>query len=68
MLKLRPGTVPRKTQIGLRKGRLKPHEEKKKKTHMRTFPSGLVDKNLPAIARDTGLVPGLGRFHIPQSN
>ena len=40
----------------------------KKKKNMRTFPSGLVDKNLPAIARDTGLVPGLGRFHIPQSN
>ena len=67
MLKLRPGTVPRKTQIGPRKGHLKPHEGKKKEPH-EDFPSGLVDKNLPAVARDTGLVPVLGRFHIPQSN
>ena len=25
------------------------------------FPSGAVVKNLPANARDTGLIPGLGR-------
>ena len=25
------------------------------------FPGGAVVKNLPAIARDTGLIPGLGR-------
>ena len=28
------------------------------------FTGGAVDKNLPASARDTGLIPGLGRFHI----
>ena len=25
-------------------------------------------KNLPANAGDTGLMPGLGRWHLPQSN
>ena len=29
---------------------------------------GTVDRNLPANAGDTGLIPGLGRFHMPQSN
>ena len=24
-------------------------------------------KNLPASAGDTGLIPGLGRFHVPRS-
>ena len=32
------------------------------------FPGGAVDKNLPANAGDMGSIPGLGRFHIPQSN
>ena len=32
------------------------------------FPSGLVDKNLPANAGDTGSIPGPGRSHMPQSN
>ena len=32
------------------------------------FPSGTVDKNLPANARDTGSIPGLGKSHTPQSN
>ena len=27
------------------------------------FPGGLVVKNPPASAGDTGLIPGLGRFH-----
>ena len=27
-----------------------------------------MGKNLPADAGDTGLMPGLGRFHMPQSN
>ena len=27
-----------------------------------------VDRNLPASARGTGLIPGPGRFHIPWSN
>ena len=29
------------------------------------FPGGLVVKNPPASAGDTGLIPGLGRFHMP---
>ena len=28
------------------------------------FPSGAVDKNLPANAGDMGLIPGPGRFHM----
>ena len=31
------------------------------------FAGGTVDKNLPANARDTGLIPGLGRAHITLS-
>ena len=29
------------------------------------FPGGPVVKNRPCNAGDTGLVPGLGRFHMP---
>ena len=29
--------------------------------------SGLVVENLPANAGDMGLIPGLGRAHIPQA-
>ena len=32
------------------------------------FPCGLVVKNLPCSAGDTGSIPGLGRFHVPQGN
>ena len=32
------------------------------------FPVGTVVKNPPAKAGDTGLSPGPGRFHMPQSN
>ena len=32
------------------------------------FPGGTVVKNLPANAGDTGLIPGLGRSHMPWSN
>ena len=32
------------------------------------FPGGLVVKNLPANAGDVGLIPGLGRSHMPQSS
>ena len=32
------------------------------------FPRGIVDKNLPANARDKGSIPGQGRFHMLQSN
>ena len=34
----------------------------------RDFPGGTVDKNPPANSQDTGLIPGPGRFHIPQGN
>ena len=27
-----------------------------------------MDKNLPANTGDTGLIPGLGRVHMPQNN
>ena len=32
------------------------------------FPGGSVVKNLPANAGNTGLIPFLGRFHMPQNN
>ena len=32
------------------------------------FPGGPVVKNLPANAGDTGLIPDLGRSHMPRSN
>ncbi|XP_061066516.1 NFU1 iron-sulfur cluster scaffold homolog, mitochondrial isoform X2 [Eubalaena glacialis] len=32
------------------------------------FPGGAVFKNPPATAGDTGLIPGLGRSHMPWSN
>ena len=32
------------------------------------FPGGVVVKNPPANAGDTGSSPGLGRSHMPQSN
>ena len=32
------------------------------------YPGGAVVKNPPANARDTGLIPGLGRSHMPRSN
>ena len=39
-----------------------------KKICMEGFPSGPVVKNPPANARDTGSIPDLGRFHMPQGN
>ena len=32
------------------------------------FPGVTVNKNSPANVRDVSLIPGLGRFHMPQSN
>ena len=32
------------------------------------FPDGLVVKNLPVNSRDMGPIPGMGGFHMPQSN
>ena len=32
------------------------------------FPGGALVRNPPAIAGDTGSIPGLGRSHVPWSN
>ena len=34
----------------------------------RVFPSGIVDKNEPVNAEDTGLIPDPKRFHKPRSD
>ena len=36
--------------------------------YIKSFPGGPVVKNIPANAGDIGLIPGLGRFHIPWGN
>ena len=41
---------------------------KNKNTDRGDFPGGAVVKNRPANAGDTGLSPGPGRCHMPQSN
>ena len=38
------------------------------KEYMLDFPVGPVVKNLPANAGDMGSIPGVGRFHMLQSN
>ena len=46
-------------------------KEKKKKIYIyknQGFPGGAVVENPPTNAGDTGSSPGLGRFHMPQSN
>ena len=35
---------------------------------LENFPGDAEDKNLPANAGDTGSIPDLGGFHMPQSN
>ena len=45
--------------------------EKNKQTNKRgweDFHGGAVDRNSSANTRDMGLIPGLGGFHMPQSN
>ena len=42
--------------------------KKKRISPLSDFPGGTVVKNPPANAGDMGLIPGLGRFHMPQSN
>ena len=32
------------------------------------LPDSALDKNLSASAGDSGLIPGLGRFHMPHRN
>ena len=39
-----------------------------KNTPYREFPGGLMGKNMPSSAGDLGLIPGLGRLHMPWSN
>jgi len=39
----------------------------KVKIKSQDFPGGAVDKNSPANAGDTGSIPSLRRFHMPQS-
>ena len=39
-----------------------------KEEKIRGFPGGAVVENLPANAGDTGLSPGLGGSHRPQSD
>ena len=34
----------------------------------RDFPGGPVVRSLPSNAGDMGLIPGLGRFHMPQNS
>ena len=38
----------------------------KKKIDTQDFPGGSMVKNLPANAGDLGLIPGLGRYNLPQ--
>ena len=38
------------------------------KSKFKGFPGGAVVKNLPANVGDTGLSPGPGKSHMPQSN
>ena len=40
----------------------------KKKNQLSDFPGGVVDKNPPANAGDTGSITGLGSFRTPQSS
>ena len=39
-----------------------------RKINLRAFPVAQCVKNPPANARDTGLIPDSGRFHMPQSS
>ena len=37
-------------------------------SYLLALPCGPVVKNLPAKTGDTGLIPGLGGFHLPWGN
>ena len=41
---------------------------KNKSDGFEDFPGGAVDRNLPVNAEGMGSIPGLGRFHMLQSN
>ena len=44
------------------------HTGNNAKRNFMDFPVGSVVKNPPANAAGTGLIPGLGRFHMPRDN
>ena len=44
------------------------HSKGNHKENEKGFPGGAVVESLPANAGDTGSSPGLGGFHMPQSN
>ena len=50
------------------RGRAPPAMQRASQTPMRGFPDSSVQKSLPAIAGDTGSIPGLGRSHMPRSS
>ena len=43
-------------------------KKKQQKEQKEDLPGGPVVKNPPANAGDTGMAPGPGRSHMPQSN
>ena len=43
-------------------------ERVREKKGLGGFSGGAVVKNMPANAGDTGMSPGAGRSHMPQSN
>ena len=44
------------------------NENTERKNKERGWPGGLLVKNLPCNAKDTGSIPGPQRSHMPQSN
>ena len=47
---------------------LVPNNQTWKQEQKGDFLGGIEGKNQPANAEDIGSIPGLGRFHMPQSN
>ena len=68
MCMLRTLIKKRKTTNGVEINKLPDKEFKALVIRMLGFPGGTVVKNPPSNAGDTGLSPGLGRFHTSQSN
>ena len=53
---------------GLSVEKVPSHSKREKERQEGDFPGCPVVKNPPANAGDTGWIPGMGRFHVPQSN
>ena len=53
---------------GVRKGNQKVAPKLSLKRVFQGFPGGPVVRDPPASAGDSGLIPGVGRFHMPQGN